>query len=82
MAGMGAVVGGMVAFGTLFGYNPLGWLSFIIVLSGIVGTSRMILRFHTLGEVLASFFIGFGCTLFVLNPQYNTFLRFLLEAGL
>ncbi len=82
MAGMGAIIGGMVAFGTLFGYNPLGWLSFIIILSGVVGTSRMILRFHTLGEVLASFFIGFGCAIFVLNPEYNMLLRFLLEAGL
>ncbi len=82
MAGMGAIVGGIVAFGTLFGYNPLSCLAVVILLSGIMGTSRMILRFHSLGEVLASFFLGFGCTLFVLNPQYNNWLRFLLEASL
>lgn len=81
MAGMGGVVGGIVAFGTLFGYNPLAWLSLFIVVSGILGTCRMVLRHHTLGEVIASFCVGFGCSLFVLDPLLNMKLRFLLEAS-
>ena len=81
MAGMGAIIGGLVAFGTLFGYNPLMCLSFAILISGAMGSSRMILRFHSLGQVLASFVVGFVSTIFVLNPQYNSVLRFLLEAG-
>ena len=80
MAGLGGIVGGIVAFGTLFGYNPLAWLSLFILLSGVMGTSRIILRHHTLGEVIASFIVGFGCTFFVLDPHYNMMLRFLLEA--
>ena len=81
MAGMGGGVGGMVAFGTLSVYYPLEWLSLFIVVSDILGTCRIVLRHHTLGEVAAIFCLGFGCSLFVLNPLLNMKLRFLLEAS-
>ena len=59
MVGMGGLVGALLAFSNLFYFNPLWY----VILSGAVGTSRMILRQHTLAQVLAGFAIGFVCAL-------------------
>ena len=77
MAGIGGVIGGVIAFNALFGYNPLGWLCLFILLSGILGTSRMVLRHHTLGEVISGFIVGFACVLLVLHPISNALFRML-----
>lgn len=61
MAAIGEFVGGLVSFSFVFYYNPLGWFCFVILLSGALGTSRMILRQHTLSQVLVGFLIGFVC---------------------
>lgn len=60
-AAIGAVAGALLAFGEIFGFNPMGWLCVVLLLSGILGTSRMILRQHTLGQVLGGFGIGVLC---------------------
>ena len=52
MAGAGAIIGGLVAFSALFGYNPVGWLCIFILVAGVMGTARIILQHHTLGEVM------------------------------
>lgn len=77
MAGAGAVVGGLVAFSALFGYNPVWWLCLAILISGAVGTARITLQHHTLGEVLAGFAVGLLCALLVLHPSYCLALRIL-----
>ncbi len=61
MAAIGEFVGGLVSFSFVFYYNPLGWFCFVILLSGALGTSRMILRQHTLPQVLVGFLVGFVC---------------------
>lgn len=61
MAAIGEFVGGLVSFSFIFYYNPLGWLCFSILLSGALGTSRMVLRQHTLAQVLVGFLVGFVC---------------------
>lgn len=76
--GAGAVVGGLVAFSALFGYNPVWWLCAIILVAGIVGTSRIILGHHTVGEVLGGFAIGWLCAMLVLNPMTNLLFRILI----
>ncbi len=68
MAGAGAVVGGLVAFSALFGYNPVWWLCLFILAAGVLGSARIILRHHTLGEVLGGFAVGLACSLAVLHP--------------
>ncbi len=60
-AAIGGVVGAIMAFAELFRFNPVWWLCLAIFFSGILGTSRIILRQHTLGQVMAGFFIGVGC---------------------
>lgn len=78
MAGMGAIVGGLVAFSALFGYNPVWWLCLFILVAGILGTARLVVGQHTLGEVLGGFAVGTACTLLVLHPASILQFRMLL----
>lgn len=64
MTAMGGVVGGLIAFSFLFNYNPLFWLSVFILVAGGLGSARIMLRHHTLVEVLTGFLIGFLCSIF------------------
>lgn len=57
-AGMGGVLGALVAFSFILNFNPVWWLCLAIVASGIVGSSRIILRQHTLTQVTAGLFLG------------------------
>lgn len=63
-AGIGAVNGALVAFGFLFNFDPTWWLCLTILLSGLVGTSRMTLMQHSLEQVTAGFFLGLLCGFF------------------
>lgn len=76
MAGAGAVIGGLVAFSALFGYNPVWWLCLFILVAGVLGTARIILGHYTLGEVMGGFAVGFICSLMVLHPIANSFYFF------
>ncbi|WP_321478663.1 hypothetical protein [uncultured Bacteroides sp.] len=78
MIGMGSIVGGLISFSALFGYNPIWWLCGFLLISGILGTARIILQHHTIGEVLSGFLLGFISTLLVLHPSINIIFRFLL----
>ena len=78
MAGAGAVVGGLVAFSALFGLNPVGWLCLFILVAGVLGTARIILQHHTLGEVMGGFAVGIICSLVVLHPIINVPFRVFL----
>ncbi|MCD8309651.1 MAG: hypothetical protein LUB83_00325 [Prevotellaceae bacterium] len=71
MAGAGAVMGGLVAFSALFGYNPVWWLCVFILIAGLLGSARIILQHHTLGEVLCGCLVGLVCSLLVLHPMSN-----------
>lgn len=78
MAGSGAIIGGVVAFSALFGYNPLNWLCLFILIAGVLGTARIILQHHTLGEVIGGFVVGLVCSLLVLHPVSNILFRIFL----
>ena len=78
MAGVGAFVGGLVSFSALFGYNPVWWLCLFILIAGVLGTARIILQHHTLGEVLVGFAVGLICSLLVLHPLSNILFRIFL----
>lgn len=78
MAGLGAIVGGLVSFSALFGYNPVWWLCLFILIAGVLGTARIILQHHTLGEVLVGFAVGLICSLLVLHPLSNILFRIFL----
>ena len=57
-AAIGGVTGALQAFSMIFGFNPIGWLCVVIILAGMVGTSRMILRQHSLRQVCYGFLLG------------------------
>ena len=57
-AAAGGVVGALVAYSFLFAFDPTTWLCLAILLCGLVGSSRMLLRQHTLGQVLAGTLLG------------------------
>ena len=76
MAGAGAVIGGLGAFSAPFRYKPAWWLCGFIMVAGVLGTARIILRHHTLGEVLGGFAVGLVCALMVLHPIANSFYFF------
>lgn len=78
MAGAGSVVGGVVSFSALLGYNPLLLLCAFILISGVLGSARIVLRHHTLSEVLGGFLLGYVCSMLVLNPSSLLFRLFIL----
>ena len=69
---------GVVSFSALFGYNPVWWLCLFILIAGVLGTARIILQHHTLGEVLVGFAVGLICSLLVLHPLSNILFRVFL----
>jgi len=59
---IGGVAGALFVFGELFAFNPIWWLCLVMVLAGVLGTSRMILRQHSLSQVVAGFLVGVVCS--------------------
>lgn len=91
MAAIGGVAGGVLAFTHMFIYNPVWWLCIIFLLAGMLGTARMILRQHTLAQVVAGFGVGFlGASIGILQDEFfvvvaaifriivNTFIKIIL----
>lgn len=62
-AAIGGVAGALTAFSFIFRFNPVWWLCVVILLAGVVGTSRMVLRQHSLHEVVLGFLLGIACSL-------------------
>ena len=65
-AAIGGVAGALFIFSEVFRFNPTWWFSLVLVIAGILGSSRMILRQHTLLQVVAGFVIGFFCAFFAI----------------
>lgn len=62
-AASGAVCGALLAFSIIFHFNPVWWLCLTILINGIVCTARVVLRIHTVEQVLASAVLGCICGL-------------------
>lgn len=60
-AGCGIMIGILLPYSVIFHFNPLGWLSGFILLSGLIGTARLILQRNTLFEVILGFVVGMFC---------------------
>ena len=61
-AAIGGVAGALFVFGELFAFNPIWWLCLVLALAGMLGTSRMILRQHSLNQVVTGFLVGVVCS--------------------
>ena len=60
-ASSGMMVGGLLSYSFIFQFNPTGWLCAFILLAGMLGSARIIVRQHTLNEVAGGFFVGLFC---------------------
>lgn len=60
-AGAGGIIGALMAYSVVFAFNPVPWLCGAVLLDGMVMTSRMILRQHTLWQVWTGTFVGIVC---------------------
>ena len=60
-AAIGGVAGALFAFAEYLNFNPVWWLCLVFLVAGILGTSRMILRQHSLSQVVVGFWVGFLC---------------------
>ena len=58
MAGMGGLFGTVIAFSYLFYFNPIFPMCCMLLLAGLMGSSRMLLRQHSLSQVIIGFLIG------------------------
>ena len=65
-AAIGGVAGALMAYSIGFSFNPMWWLCFVLILAGMVGSARMILRQHTLSQVVTGLFIGLVCAFLVI----------------
>lgn len=65
-AAIGGVAGGLISYSIAFSFNPLWWLCFVLILAGTVGTARMILRQHSLSQVVGGFLVGAACAILVI----------------
>lgn len=65
-AAIGGVAGGLISYSIAFSFNPLWWLCFVLILAGAVGTARMILRQHSLSQVIGGFLVGGACAILVI----------------
>lgn len=65
-AAIGAVTGTLIVFSEIFGFYLLWWLCLAIIISGLVGSSRMILRQHNLSQVLVGYAIGFAISILII----------------
>jgi hypothetical protein len=57
-AAIGGVGGALFAFSFYLGFNPVWWFCLIFLIAGLMGTCRMILRQHTLAQVVIGFWVG------------------------
>lgn len=58
-AAIGGIAGALVAFAEILGFNPVWWLCATLLLAGILGSASMMVRQHTLLQVVAGFSVGF-----------------------
>lgn len=66
-AAIGGVAGALIAFSELFFFNPVGWFCVVVLLGGVLGSCRMVLRQHTLSQVVAGFCIGLMAAYIVIS---------------
>lgn len=60
-AAIGGVTGALLAFSLIFGFNPVWWLCIVLIIAGLLGTCRMVLRQHSLHQVVMGYLVGVVC---------------------
>ena len=66
-AAIGGVTGALMSFALLFHFNPTWWLCLAILFAGLVGSSRIILKQHTLSQVNVGFIVGLISAFYIIS---------------
>lgn len=61
LASCGLFIGALLAYSSLFRFNPVWWLCGLILFAGLQGTARISFHQHTLLEVILGFVAGMFC---------------------
>ena len=69
-AGMGGLIGGIFGVAFVAAINPVWIITAAIIIAGLVAISRILLKAHTLSQVIGGFFLGFACV-FIPVIVYN-----------
>ncbi len=65
MVGIGGIFGALIALNITYGINTLLWLTVVLIIAGIVGTSRLKLNAHSPSQVYIGFSLGVASLLAV-----------------
>ncbi|MCF6332028.1 MAG: PAP2 family protein [Draconibacterium sp.] len=60
MAAVGGITGTIFALSFRSGINPIWSILFVTIISGVIGTARLILNKHKLDQILAGYSLGFS----------------------
>ena len=60
MAAIGGLTGTIFALSFRSGTNPLYTLLIVVLISGLVGTARLVLNKHNMAEIVAGYGLGFS----------------------
>lgn len=67
LMGAGAITGLIIALTFEYNINPFFWLVGIILITGIVASSRLILKAHTLPQVYIGYSVGLFVSIFLIT---------------
>ncbi len=62
-AAIGGVAGAIIIFSEVFQFNPVWWICIVLIIAGVLGSSRIILRQHSLAQVVVGFLTGVVCAI-------------------
>ena len=61
LAAIRAVGAALFSFAEYIGFNPVWWMCIIFLVAAILRACRMVLRQHSLSQVVGGFWVGFVC---------------------
>jgi membrane-associated phospholipid phosphatase len=67
MAGIGGLIGAIIALSLRLGLNSSLVLGILIGIAGLIGSSRLILGKHTPMQIYAGFLVGFSVNYLIIN---------------
>lgn len=67
LAGLGGICGMLYSISIITFTETLGWLLIVILISGLVASSRLVLKSHTGIELISGFLLGFGIQLVIFS---------------
>jgi len=68
MVGLGGLIGMMVSLSMLLHYDMMIFILIAVIISGLVGSSRIFLKEHSPSQIYSGFFLGLCCQFILFLP--------------